>query len=95
MPRTSEKTQNLGSFLWSIADSLRGDRLAAAAFGMAVVGRDVFFSNEWSRIYRSASPKTFLFRGFRVLPGAGLIVFGCWTLLILIRHVMGMQLPTP
>jgi hypothetical protein len=70
--------------------------ICALASGVAVTGlgcylirrvvEDLSNSTEW---------RAFLVRGFRLIPGAALIIFGCTLLLIMVVHIASLRVPTP
>jgi hypothetical protein len=70
--------------------------VGALASGIAVIGLGCYLlrrvvedssnSTEW---------RTFLVRGFRVLPGVALIVFGCALLLIVVVRIASLRVPAP
>jgi hypothetical protein len=70
--------------------------ICALASGIAVVG---FGSYLLRRVVEDFSNSTdwraFLVRGFRGLPGVGLLIFGCALLLIAVLRIAALHVPAP
>ena len=70
--------------------------VCALISGIAVVGLGSYLLRKVVEdLSNSIEWRTFLVRGFRVLPGLALLIFGCVLLLVMVVHITSLRIPAP